>query len=148
VRHAALILASVLCGVALSTAPVRGAGSTTAPFDGQWQVVITCPPLHEDDDGAKGYVHRFPAEIKNSVIRGTHGTEGQPSYHLLTGTIAPDGKAELKLDGIANKPEFSVNNAWRGKPYSYKVRAKFEPTSGSGVRVGRRKCDFAFNRAP
>jgi hypothetical protein len=119
-----------------------------APFDGQWQVVLICPPHHEDDDGAKGYVHRLSAEIMDSVIRGTRRTDGQPSYHLLTGTIAPDGKAELKLDGIVSKAEYAISNAWRGKPYSYKVRAKFEPTSGTGTRVGRRKCDFAFDRAP
>ena len=36
-------------------------------------------------DDAKGYVHHFPAEVKGSALRGTHGTEGQPSWHLLTG---------------------------------------------------------------
>ncbi len=147
-RFASRLCASLVAAATLWHTPSQAAGNPATPFDGRWQVVLTCPPLHEDDDGAKGYVHRFPAKIKDSVVRGTHGTEGQPGYHLLTGTIPPDGKGELKLDGVVNKPEFSVNNAWRGKPYSYKVRAKFEPTSGSGVRVGRRKCDFAFNRAP
>lgn len=144
-RWAARILATLLLGTAITGAPIRAADSA-APFDGQWQVVLTCPPHHEDDDGAKGYVHRFPAEIKNGVLRGTYGTEGQPSYHLLAGTIAPDGKADLKLDGIVSRPDHAVNNAWRGKPYSYKVRAKFETGSGTGTRVGRRKCDFAFSR--
>lgn len=84
-------LCATLVAAALWPTPSYAAGNAATPFNGQWQVVLICPPHHEDDDGAKGYVHRFPAEIKDSIIRGLYGTEGQPSYHLLTGTIAPDG---------------------------------------------------------
>ncbi|HTD89771.1 MAG TPA: hypothetical protein VK663_03860, partial [Burkholderiales bacterium] len=48
-------------------------------FDGLWNVTLTCPAYNEDED-AKGYVHRFPAEIKAGVFRGTHATEGQPGW--------------------------------------------------------------------
>lgn len=115
-------------------------------FDGLWNVTLSCPPHNEEDDDAKGYVHRFPAEIKGGEFRGTHATEGQPGWHLLTGTIAPDGSAMLRLEGIVNNPNYAVNKASRGKPYAYRVRAKFESSSGSGQRIGRRKCDFQFKR--
>lgn len=137
----------LLAGLLLPLAPAcaQSPADTATRFDGAWNVTLTCPP-HSDDEDAKGYVHRFPADVKDGVLRGTHGTEGQPSWHLLSGTIAPNGTAALTLDGIVGNPDYAINNAQRGKPYSYRVRAQFEPASGSGQRVGRRKCDFAFKR--
>lgn len=123
------------------------AAEPSGEFDGRWNVTLTCPPHSEEDDGAKGYVHQFPAEVRNGVLRGTHGFEGQPSFHLLTGTIAADGSAALKLDGIVSNPAYAINNAQRGKPYSYRVRASFEKSTGMGQRVGKRRCDFLFKRA-
>jgi hypothetical protein len=133
--------------VALGGAHLRAlaGGPDAAPFDGRWNVTLTCPPHNEDDD-AKGYVHRFPAEVKAGEFRGTHATEGQPGWHLLTGTIAADGTANLKLEGIVNNPDYAINNAFRGKPYTYRVRARFESSVGTGQRIGKRKCDFQFNR--
>ena len=52
----------------------------------------------------------------------------------------------LMLDGIVNNPAYAVNNAQRGMPYSYRIRARFGATTGSGQRIGRRKCDFQFKR--
>lgn len=132
-----------LLAIAFSTLSTLAFGAS--PFDGRWEVTLTCPPHHEDDN-AKGYVHRFPAEVKDAVLRGVHGAEGQPGWHLLTGTIAQDGSAELALDGIVNNPDYSINDAYRGKVYRYRVRATFEPASGSGQRVGKRKCSFRFDR--
>lgn len=79
-------------------------------------------------------------------MRGTHGTEGQPSWHLLTGSIASDGAAALQLEGVVNNPAYAINKAQRGKPYTYRVQAQFEASSGIGHRVGKRKCDFEFKR--
>jgi hypothetical protein len=126
-------------GLALAPSAAR-AGSA---FDGQWNVVLTCPPHYGEDD-AKGYVHRFPAEIKDGLLRGTYGIEGQPGWLVLTGPVAPDGRADLQVDGIVKNADYAVNHAQAGKPYSYRVRTKFEAASGTGVRVGKRKCDFAF----
>ncbi|WP_143684449.1 hypothetical protein [Variovorax sp. KK3] len=141
-------LVHMLACLALAAPSVSWAANEgTQGFDGRWNVTLTCPPHNDDDDGAKGYVHRFPAEVRDGMLRGTHGTEGEPSFHLLTGNIAPDGSAALRLEGIINNPAYAVNNAQRGKPYSYRVRANFEGTSGTGQRVGKRKCDFSFRRA-
>ena len=137
-------LLSAALAVAVGPAPAVAADAT--PFDGAWNVTLTCPPHNEDED-AKGYVHRFAGEVRNGEFRATHATEGEPGWHFLSGTIAPDGSAMLKLDGIVNNPDYAVNKAFRGKPYSYRVRARFEASGGSGQRVGKRKCDFQFKRA-
>ncbi len=121
------------------------AGTETSPFDGTWSVTLTCPPHNEDED-AKGYTHRFPAELKAGAIEGTHATEGEPGWHFLSGPIGKDGSASLTLQGIVSNSAYSVNHAHRGKPYVYRVRAKFEPTSGVGQRIGKRKCEFQFRR--
>jgi hypothetical protein len=138
-------LAAIAFSAALALPPPASAAERS-PFDGTWEVTLTCPPHHEEDDDAKGYVHRFPAEIKEGMLRAVHGNEGEPSYHLLTGPIGADGAAALVLEGIVNNPAYSVNNAQRGKPYSYRVRARFEPDSGTGQRIGKRKCNFLFKR--
>lgn len=122
------------------------AGAAPSPFDGAWEITLACPPLNDDDDDAKGYTHVFTGVIQGGELRATYGTEGEPGWHLLTGTIGAEGAAELKFDGVVKNEAYAINHAGRGKPYTYKVRAKFQATSGDGVRVGKRKCLFAFKR--
>ncbi len=116
-----------------------------AKFDGTWKVTLTCPP-HNDEEGTKGYTHIFPAEIKGGQLLGVHGKEGEPGWHLLQGKISPDGDATLKLDGIVNSPDHAIGRSPKGKPYSYRVRAKFEQASGTGERMSGRVCTFRFVR--
>ena len=138
VKRALVLTALALCGPAASLA-------APTPFDGVWNVTLRCPP-HNDDDEAKGYTHRFPAQVVGGALRGTHGEEGEPGWHLLYGTIAADGSAKLRLDGVVNNPEHAINKAQRGKQYSYRVRAQFTPASGSGERLTGRVCEFRFAR--
>ena len=133
-----LLLAAMLATPMFSTAQ-------PSKFDGAWNVTLTCPPHHKDDD-AKGYTHRFPAEIVNGRVRGIHGQEGEPGWHLLTGSVAADGSATLRLDGIVNNEEYAINNAERGKSYRYRVHAQFEQSSGTGERLTGRTCHFRFSR--
>jgi hypothetical protein len=140
--HFTSLVTAALLGTWLGS---PAAAQSATPFDGLWNVTLTCPP-HDDDEDAKGYVHRFPAQITSGEFRATHATEGQPGWHLLTGTIAQDGSANLTLEGIVNNPNYALNHAFRGKPYVYRVRAKFEASSGTGRRMGKRRCDFDFKR--
>ncbi|MEO8058637.1 MAG: hypothetical protein ABI671_09950 [Burkholderiales bacterium] len=135
---------ALVVSATVTVSPARAAEDAAA-FDGRWDVTLSCASHHEDED-AKGYVHRFPAEVSGGVLRGTHGTEGEPGWHLLTGRIAADGRAALKLEGIVNNAEYAVGHAFRGKPYTYRVRAAFEGASGRGQRIGKRQCDFLFQR--
>ena len=127
-------------------AQLAHAAGEASPFDGRWDVTLVCPPHDDDDDDAKGYTHRFPGEVAGGVLRATHGAEGEPGWHLLSGPIAADGTAALRLEGIVNNPRYAVNNAGRGKPYAYRVRARFDGASGTGERLGKRRCDFRFQR--
>ena len=95
-----------------------GSRAAEAPttFDGQWDATLFCPPHNEDDD-AKGYTHRFPAEIRNGFIKGVYGTEGQPGWHTLSGPIAPDGSAMLKLDGSRWLGEVQIHGSRAGQQH-------------------------------
>jgi hypothetical protein len=144
------LFCTILLFVAASASAQTGdAGNpaATTKFDGRWKVTLTCPAQSDDEGGIKGYTHVFPADVKNGQLRGVHGTEGEPSYHLLQGTIAPDGSAALRMDGIVNRSDYAAKHAARGKPYTWRVTARFEPTSGTGVRAGSRPCEFRFDRS-
>ena len=141
-KIAGLGLATLIIVVAL------GPGVAAAPtaVDGTRDVTLTCPPLKDDVDDAKGYTQRFSGQVKDGMLRATHGVEGQPSWHLLTGEIPPDGKAMLTIEGIVKSADYAVNHAARGKAYTFRVRATFEGDHGRGVRLGKRKCEFDFRR--
>ena len=145
-KTAALGLATLIIVVALGPGVPAPVAAVPSAFDGTWDVTLTCPPLRDDEDDAKGYLQRFSGQVKDGMLRATHGVEGQPSWHLLTGEIPPDGKAMLTIDGIVKSADYAVNHAARGKAYTFRVRATFEGTHGSGVRLGKRKCEFDFRR--
>lgn len=138
--------ASLIVGAALGGA-VFLAHAQSTKFDGAWSVTLICPAHSSADDDARGYTHRFPAEVRNGRLSGTHGKEGEPGWHFLHGTIAEDGSAALRLDGVVNNPKYAINDAPRGKPYTYSVRAQFEVSSGTGRRLTGRECEFRFARA-
>lgn len=126
-----------------------GATAQPAPssaFDGAWRVNMTCLPYSARDDDAKPYKHEYPATVKGGVFEGTYGVPGEPGVNHLHGSIADDGSARLKLEGIVRRPEYAVNNPEIGKPYSYRVDASFSGNAGTGRRVGKRACDFRFAR--
>jgi len=126
---------------------VVSAADETTLFDGDWNVTLTCPTHYDNQtDDAKGYTRQFPAEVKGGALRGSYGKPGQAGWSLLSGTIAPDGNANLKVDGIVGNQSRAANNAQRGKTYTYRVRAQFEASKGSGQRVGTRKCELTFVR--
>jgi hypothetical protein len=138
-------VATVLATITLVGSPAF-AQAQARPFDGAWNVTMTCPPHNEADDDAKGYTHRFVAEVQKSRMRGTHGKAGEPGWHFLHGKINDDGSATLRLDGIVNNPRFAINDAQRGKEYTYRIMAQFEPGSGAGQRLTGRACEFRFTR--
>ena len=52
----------------------------------------------------------------------------------------------LRLDGMVNNPKYAINEAPRGKLYSYRVNAHFEENTGVGQRLTGRACEFQFAR--
>ena len=138
------VAARLAIAASLASASIAQAQQTR--FDGTWAVVMTCPAHNAPDDDAKGYTHRFPAEVQNGRIRGTHGKEGEPGWHFLHGRINEDGHATLRLDGVVNNPEYAIDDAERGKEYSYPVKAQVQNGSGVGQRLTGRVCEFTFTR--
>ena len=118
------------------------------PFDGRWKVVQHCPPRDGVDgvDGAKGYTQYFDVEVINGELRGAQGTPGEPGWFELRGTVAPDGTAALRRSGLVSNTDFAINQAPRGKAYSFRVSAKFEGAAGIGQRMSGRPCEFRFSR--
>ena len=136
----------VLAAAAAAALPALAAAQAATSFDGAWNVTLFCPPHNASDDDAKGYTQRFKGEVTNGQMRAVHGSEGEPGWHLVTGRIAPDGSATLQLEGIVNDEKYAINNAQRGKPYKYRIKARFEADKGSGERLTGRVCHFTFTR--
>lgn len=59
-KTAALGLATLII-VALGPGVPAPVAAAPFAFDGTWDVTLTCPPLRDDEDDAKGYIQRFRA---------------------------------------------------------------------------------------
>ena len=107
---------------------------------------LTCP----EKGNTEGYTWKFTSVILNGNLRGEHGTAEEPGYLLIEGKIADDGTAKLSATGIVASRKYTRGIlAHKGEEYSYDIKAKFNQTTGSGVRnaglgiVGR-PCTFDF----
>jgi hypothetical protein len=138
---AGLPLIMLACALCLP-APAR---AQATPFDGKWNVTHHCP-TQEGVKGAKGYTHHYTATVTNGELFGVYGKEGEPGWHELSGPIAPDGTATLRLRGVVNNPDYAANQAPRGKAYTYRISAKFDESTGTGLRTTARSCEFRFSR--
>jgi hypothetical protein len=124
----------------LSCAMCAGAADV-ATFDGKWDVTLNCP---KSSDGAMPFAWEFMAEVKDSAIRGEHGTKGQPLWLLLDGKIGPEGAASLMAHGVTGPSVYAVNHSAQGVPYEHAVTAKFDGQRGTGSWVTTRTCNFTF----
>lgn len=125
-------------GAALLTAGVARASS----FDGTWNVTLVCPP----EAGGREYTIRYKAEVKNGTLHGRYGSEDKPGSQTLDGNIAPDGTALFTATGVIGNPDAAMKYRNQGRPYTYKVDARFDGNQGSGMRQGDRPCTFTFVR--
>jgi hypothetical protein len=116
-----------------------------SPFDGTWSVSMVCPD-NKDATGmvARGYSSQFLAQVNNGVLHGEKGTKGAPAWLELDGKIQSNGVAELRVNGLTGSVEHALSHVVKGTPYSYKVKARFEGTRGTGSRYGGRICNFTF----
>jgi hypothetical protein len=119
-------------------------------FDGKWATKLTCPQKGKTD----GYTWQFTSVIQNANLRGERGTAGEPGYLLIEGKIADDGSAKLSANGVVASRKYAPGIfTGKGDEYSYKIKAQFKETEGSGVRdeglgiVGR-PCTFDFVKQP
>jgi len=142
------LVVNVTVNVTTPAAPQPPAASLTQSsrppvatrFDGIWSVTIQCPPYST----ASGYTLRFPVEVKEGVLSGQYGTEGQPSSVTLKGKIQPDGRAIVDARGMTGDPNLTVGRMTRGSVYSYRVDARFDDARGTGERAETRPCTLTF----
>jgi hypothetical protein len=86
----------------------------------------------------KGYHWRFSSHVQGGELLG-HIANPDNSSGDLSGTIAPDGNAQLTMVGSAGNS--------RGLPYTlYEVTAHFGGRSGSGKRNEQRPCSLNFSK--
>ena len=88
------------------------------------------------------------ATVSRSWLRAERGADASQggTTLLLDGLIAEDGSALLKARGQTGDPRFSMDQVRPGTLYGYEVNARFDGSSGSGTRTGRRTCDLRFER--
>ena len=143
-----LRLAAALLISSVAFAQKEGGGSGSARFDGKWVTKLVCPPK----GNTEGYTLQFDSVIQNSNSRGERGTAGEGGYLLIEGKIAADGGAKLEANGIVASRKYARGPlAHKGEEYSYKIKAQFQDTEGTGTReeglgiVGR-ACKFDFTK--
>lgn len=130
---------TIAAAILLSPAAAQAAG----PFDGRWNVVLTCPAAA---DGVLGYTYRFDATVADSIFRGQNSVAGAPGFLVVEGPIRPDGTSDLLAHGTTGDPSYAVGRPGRLTPYQYPVRARFAANSGSGERAAVRQCTLSFEK--
>jgi hypothetical protein len=122
-------------------------GLSAAPdaqnFDGSWLTTVSCDAARD----ALGYSYQFVSIVKNGLLHGLYGTEGEPSSLKIDGTIASDGTGRLYAIGRTGSKEYVPGrDTPRGTQYSYNIEAHFAGATGSGRRIEGRPCTFAFTK--
>lgn len=118
------------------------AGPAGGSFDGEWEVLVGCPP----QDGALGYHLHFTAQVKAGVLHGQYGSEGVPPCLTLDGKIRPDGSAVILANGLTGDARYNVKQYKKGLPVFYHIEGTFAGDRGTGHRLETRACDVTFSR--
>jgi hypothetical protein len=135
VRGVSLAVVLTLCGATRSVA--------ATPYDGVWQTTLSCASA----GGGLGYSYRFDAVVRDGLLHGLHGREGEPGYLTLDGPIKPDGEAKLYAQGKVGSPVFVPGRETpRGTDYGFDIEAHFHDGEGTGERVEGRPCTLVFEK--
>jgi len=112
-------------------------------FDGPWGITMDCP----DAGAAKGYSIYFMMQVTNGLVSGQHGEKGAPGSWILTGTIASDGTAQLRADGLTgNNKAYNLGGVGGGQPLTFGISGRLERERGVGTRSEGRSCRVTFVR--
>jgi hypothetical protein len=131
-----------VCVLLLAPLGARGDEVPAGKFDGVWNTIVSCT----NASGAYGYSFEFLSTVKQGVLHGEKGKEGEPGWLKLDGKIADDGAADLYASGLVGAAPYAVGHVPAGSAYGYHVDAKFSETSGSGHRVEGRPCTVTFTK--
>jgi hypothetical protein len=142
-RNAGRIL--IICAVTL----LPGALVAGGKFDGNWITHLAC----EGHGQTPAYKWDFPSTIKDGMFAGQHGEKDGPGYLVIEGKINDDGTSKLEAKGTVSQNNAHGVFAMKGNNYSYKIKAQFSGTKGSGTRdegagILGRNCTFDFTKQP
>jgi hypothetical protein len=118
-------------------------------YDGNWNTHLEC----EAHGQTPAYKWDFPSTIKDGVFHGQHGEADGPGYLVIDGKISNDGASKLEAKGTVTQNNAHGVFAMKGNNYSYKIKAQFSDTKGSGTRdegagILGRSCTFDFTKLP
>jgi hypothetical protein len=142
-RNAGRIL--IFCAVTL----LPGALVAGGKYDGNWITHLAC----EAHGQTPAYKWDFPSTIKDGMFNGQHGEKDGPGYLVIEGKINDDGASKLEAKGTVSQNNAHGVFAMKGNNYSYKIKAQFSDTKGSGTRdegagILGRNCTFDFTKQP
>jgi len=107
-------------------------------FDGTWSVTMSARN-YQNPNGTMSlaYAWHFSMTVKNGILHGERGNRGIGDFYEINGTIAADGTATIRADGITGKgTEFTKGHRSPDTPFSYAVTAQFEDRHGTGKSIG------------
>jgi hypothetical protein len=139
------VLSIVFAAVTLLYVQNTKAASDTTAFDGTWSVTMSA---HNYDNPnsymSEAFAYHFSMNVKNGVLHGERGNRGMESFYEINGTIAADGSATIRVNGITGPSKFSRGHVPPGTPYTYAATANFTGRRGTGKSAGPRVRIFAF----
>ncbi len=72
------------------------------------------------------------------------GQSGQPASMTMVGILHKDGAAQINVQGLTGKSEYTIKHVQPGKLYSYSMRGKFTQDNGRASRIESRPCEAIF----
>jgi hypothetical protein len=140
-----ILFAMLAIGLSVVPDAMYGAKAAGQDFDGKWEITQNCK---QAQDGALPYAVRGTATVTNGLMEARYAYRGPGGgTYYVHGPINPDGTANLTMDGITGRTEYTVGKLRPGVKYAYGIAAKFAGSSGLGNRTdGARECYFEFKR--
>lgn len=125
-----------------NSSPARSAStSDLARFDGAWQIQINC---QRPSGGATQQSLDVVAKVKQGVLHGETGQEGEPGWRQIHGQIGVDGHANLVAKVIPNE---NVRRKRNAPMTTIEFPAVFQETSGRGQTQQPRACSINFSKS-
>jgi hypothetical protein len=131
------IAALTLPSSPLSAADVRR-------FNGTWISTVHCDAVQPN---ILEWSLKVVAIVKDGVLHGGRGVDGQPGWAAYDGQIAADGMIALSIKDITGDQKLSRQGVLpSGTRREWQALGKLEGSHGSAVALISRNCNFNFSR--
>ncbi len=112
-----------------------------ARFDGSWHMMINC---QRPSGAAAEQSLDVLVNVRQGVLHGESGQQGEPGWRQIHGQIQPDGQATLVASII---PAETARRRRNASVHRFEFPATFHDASGSGQIQQPRACTVRFARA-